>query len=200
MKLASGAARGLSFLHGSKNSRLAHGHLTSSNIIVDASGNACVADIGLHYFLPPRSSSSDSPHAPSEVAVNQQSRLSQKADVYNFGVVLLEILTGKTARVERQMSLEKWVAKRQAEGWRWEMLDLELWRYKEMEHEMKTLLQIACLCLARVPRDRPEMSMVEKMIEDIRMKGRQKDRSVHSPDLTSHHSSQSESTPNFTSS
>ena len=65
-----------------------------------------------------------------------------------------------------------------------------------MEKEMKSLLQIALLCLAPVLRDRPKMSTIHKMIEDIRMI---KDKGVHYP-LFSGYSSQSESTPKFTSS
>ena len=56
-----------------------------------------------------------------------------------------------------------------------------------MEKEMKSLLHIALLCLAPVPRDRPKMSTIHKMIEDIRMI---KDKGVHSP-LFSRYSSQS---------
>ena len=97
-----------------------------------------------------------------------------------------------------ERSLGKWVKKRkeEEEDWKWEVFDFELWRYKEMEKEMKSLLQIALLCLASVPRDRPKMSTVHKMIEDIRMI---KDGGVHSP-LSSGYSSQSENTTNFTSS
>ncbi|RVX17584.1 putative inactive receptor kinase [Vitis vinifera] len=125
LKLASGAARGLAFLHGCNKSKLTHGHLTSSNIIVDTSGNACIADIGLHHFLPAQSSSSDNAYTPPELAVNHHhAKLSQKADVYSFGVVLLEILTGKMVVGEGETSLAKWVEMRQEEEWTWEVFDL----------------------------------------------------------------------------
>ena len=47
-----------------------------------------------------------------------------------------------------------------------------------MEKEMKSLMQISLLCLAPVPKDRPKMSTIHKMIEDIRMI---KVGGVHSP-------------------
>ena len=47
-----------------------------------------------------------------------------------------------------------------------------------MEKEMKSLLQIALLCLAPIPKDHPKMSTVHKMIEDIWII---KDGGVHSP-------------------
>lgn len=134
------------------------------------------------------------------MAVTHHVKSSQKGDVYSFGVVLLEILTGKTVVGEGETSLAKWVKKRQEEKeWKWEVFDFELWRYKEMKMEMKSLLQIALLCLSPNPRDRPKMNTVQKMVEDIRRKDGEKDDELHSP-LSSGYSSHSESTPNFTSS
>ena len=81
---------------------------------------------------------------------------------------------------EGERSLGKWVKNREdeEEDWKWEVFDFELWRYKEVEKEMKSLLRIALLYLASVPRDRPKMSTVHKMIEDIRII---KDQGVRSP-------------------
>ena len=63
-----------------------------------------------------------------------------------------------------------------------------------MEKEMKSLLQIALLCLASIPRNHPKISTIHKMIEDI---GMINDGGVHSP-LSFGYYSQSKSTPNFT--
>lgn len=101
---------------------------------------------------------------------NQTRKYSQKCDVYSFGVVLLEILTGKMATSEGETSLAKWVQRVAREEWTWDVFDFELVRYKEMEEEMTALLQVAILCLASSPKDRPKMSMVHKTIEDIRTK------------------------------
>ncbi|KAK1266687.1 putative leucine-rich repeat receptor-like protein kinase [Acorus gramineus] len=95
-------------------------------------------------------------------------------------------------------SHQHWVRKivREEEYWTSKVLDLEILRYKEMESEMIALLQVALLCLATTPQDRPKMSIVYKMIEDIRERG-SRGRVSASPSVIS---VISEDTPNFTSS
>ncbi|KAK3026869.1 hypothetical protein RJ639_041996 [Escallonia herrerae] len=211
LKLASGSAAGVAFLHSHNKSKLFHGHLTSSSIIVDHLGNACISDIGLHQLFQVPASPNNAYKAP-ELSPNgnttdstnnhRSKKFSQTCDVYSFGMVLLEILTGKAATSEGGASLVKWVRRVVQEEWTWEVFDYELLRYKEMEEEMVALLQVALLCLAQSPRDRPKMSVVQQMIEDIRRKGG-REREARSPlnGLSSDSSpSESECTPNFISS
>ncbi|KAF8040675.1 hypothetical protein BT93_B2796 [Corymbia citriodora subsp. variegata] len=174
IELAAGAASGLAYLHEYSNAKLVHGHVTSSNIIVDDSGGACISDIGLHQLLP-SPLPSDSTYTAPELMLHHnhgstQRKYTQKCDVYSFGVVILEILTGKMATGEGETSLVKWVQRVPQEEWRREVFDFELLGYKDMEEDMTALLQVALLCLATLPRDRPKMSVVHNMIEDIRTK------------------------------
>lgn len=183
LKLASGSAQGLAFLHSQKNSKLSHGNLTSSNIIIDHLGNACISDIGLNLLLQIPFSPNNAYKAPELTQLNDTANnnninniptrnYSKKCDVYSFGIILLEILTGKTANVEEEGSLANWVRRVMVqEEWSWELFDFELLRYKEMQGEMVALLHVALLCLALSPSDRPEMSVVHKMVGDIRVKG-----------------------------
>lgn len=202
LKLASGAAKGVAFLHDHHKFRVYHGHLTSSSIIVDNFGNACIADVGLHQLLRLSFSSTNAYTAPELLLNNSGSSLrkfTQKCDVYSFGVVLLEMLTGKmVTEVDGETSLVKWFQSVGREEWTWEVLDFELLRYKDMEEEMVALLQVALLCLSPLPKHRPTMSMVHRMIEDVRTKGRNSIlEDLSSPDGSS---PLSESTPKFISS
>ncbi|KAF2304338.1 hypothetical protein GH714_030200 [Hevea brasiliensis] len=212
LKIASGSVKGLAFLHGYNKAKLFHGNLTSSNILVDQFGNACISEICLRQLLhSPSPLSNNSYKAPELMPNNNNSvghgngKFTQKCDVYSFGVILLEILTGKMPNCEGEKSLVRWVQRVWREEWTWEVFDFELYRCKEMEEEMMALMQVALLCLAPLPRDRPKMSMVHRMIEDIRTKGARQG-GIGSPnsilnDLSSDSSpSVSENTINFISS
>lgn len=175
LKFALGSAQGLAFLHSRK---LVHGNLTSSNIIIDHLRHPCISDIGLNLLLQIPSSLTNPYRAPELVQAvdtrhNNQSIKSytKKCDVYSFGVILLEILTGKTAWIEGEGRLVNWVeGLMKQDNWTWEVFDFEMLRYKEMEGEMKALLQVALLCLVSSPNQRLEMILVKKMIDDIKVR------------------------------
>lgn len=178
LRLASDSARGIAFLHDNNKAKLFHGHLTSSNILVDRLGNACIADAGLHQLLYLSLSPHSAYTAPELITLGNYKtstspkKYTQKCDVYSFGVILLEILTGKMVEEgENRLSLVKWIQGMDREEWTtWEVLDVELLVYKDMENEIMALMQVALLCLATSPKDRPTMSMVYRMIEDMRTK------------------------------
>eukprot|EP00250_Pteridium_aquilinum_P011834 c20338_g2_i1 orf=286-2379(+) len=171
VKIALGAARGLAFIHHQcKAQKLPHGNIKSSNILLDKNGNACISDFGLVLMASSSVVSSRlvGYRAPEH---NESKKISQRADVYSFGVLLLEILTGKAptqsyARDEG-VDLPKWVQSVVQEEWTAEVFDLELLRYKNIEEEMVAMLQIAMSCVSQAPEQRPRMSQVVKMIEGI---------------------------------
>ncbi|OIV90909.1 hypothetical protein TanjilG_16869 [Lupinus angustifolius] len=174
LKIAAGAARGVAFIHNScKSLRLTHGNIKSTNILLDKQGNACVSDFGLSIFAVP-GCRSNGYHAPEAIALDGRKQ-SQKSDVYSFGVVLLELLTGKcpSSAVDSNsgsgtIDLPRWVQSVVREEWTAEVFDIELMRYKDIEEEMVGLLQIAMACTAAAPDQRPRMSHVAKMIEELR--------------------------------
>ncbi|PIA64313.1 hypothetical protein AQUCO_00100059v1 [Aquilegia coerulea] len=171
LKFALGVAEGLVYLHNASKSKLSHGHLTSSNVVIDEEGSAHLSDVALHQLMVTAAPTNTEYKAPELMLNTHNSRKSsQKSDVYSFGVILLEILTGKMAMGEGETSLVKWVQSVVREEWTSEVFDFELLRYKEMEEEMVALLQVALLCLTPTPHNRPKISVVHKMIKDIRMK------------------------------
>ncbi|XP_026399565.1 probable leucine-rich repeat receptor-like protein kinase At1g68400 [Papaver somniferum] len=184
LKFASGVAEGLAFLHVANDRKLSHGNLTSANVVIDKENNACIADAALcHIFVAPANVTNNGYKAP-ELMYNAHNyrKLSQKCDVYSLGVILLEILTGKMAVYEGETSLAKWVQCVGKEEWETEVFDFELPRDNVTVGEMVCLFQIALLCVAQVPNDRPNASVVHKMIEDVKTKGRTSTTFVHRGD------------------
>lgn len=168
--IALGAARGIEYLH-SQGPDVSHGNIKSSNILLTKSYDARVSDFGLAQLVGP-------PSSPTRVAgyrapeVTDPRKVSQKADVYSFGVLLLELLTGKAPTHailnEEGVDLPRWVQSIVREEWTSEVFDLELLRYQNVEEEMVQLLQLAIDCAAQYPDKRPAISEVTKRIEDLR--------------------------------
>ncbi|KAL3687617.1 hypothetical protein R1sor_013926 [Riccia sorocarpa] len=175
LKIALGAARGLAYLHQECGSqKIPHGNIKSSNILLDKNYNACIADYGLALLMTSSAATTRMAgyRAPEHADTK---RISQRADVYSFGVVLLELLTGKApvpaysnAAQEEGIDLPRWVHSVVREEWTAEVFDIELMRYRNIEEEMVGLLQVAMVCVSPAPEQRPKMSQVVKMIEDIR--------------------------------
>ncbi|XP_010916433.1 probable leucine-rich repeat receptor-like protein kinase At1g68400 [Elaeis guineensis] len=171
MRIAAGAARGLAFIHhASKAPKLAHGNIKSSNILIDKTGNARLADFGLALLGPAAAARYGGYRSPEAPADGRRPWSSQRADVYAFGVVLLELLTGKPAADGGGgvIDLPRWVQSVVREEWTAEVFDLELMRYKGIEEELVGTLQIAMGCTATSPDQRPRIGHVVKMIEEIR--------------------------------
>nr|KYP55521.1 putative serine/threonine-protein kinase NAK [Cajanus cajan] len=101
IKVAIGAARGLSFLHDSKQ-QIIYRDFKASNILLDSEFNAKLSDFGLAKAGPTGDHSHVSTQvlgthgyaAPEYIATG---RLTSRCDVYSFGVVLLELLSGRHA-------------------------------------------------------------------------------------------------------
>ncbi|KAM3328444.1 putative leucine-rich repeat receptor-like protein kinase [Capsicum galapagoense] len=179
LKIAAGAARGLAFIHNScKSLKLTHGNIKSTNILIDKSGNARVSDFGLAIFATPSSIPKTNGYRAPEVALDGR-KITQKSDIYSFGVLLLELLTGKCPSVVDNgggvattyggvLDLPRWVQSVVREEWTAEVFDLELMRYKDIEEEMVGLLQIAMACTSTSPDQRPKVNYVVKMIEELR--------------------------------
>ncbi|KAK1298861.1 putative leucine-rich repeat receptor-like protein kinase [Acorus calamus] len=181
VRIVAGAARGLAHIHrAGKSPRIAHGNVKSTNVLIDKSGEARVSDFGLSSLLPSAVGSqlrSNGYRAPEMSSDGRKA--TQKADVYAFGVLLLEVLTGKCpsgtvdaytggAAGATVVDLPRWVQSVVREEWTAEVFDLELMRYKGIEEEMVSMLQIALACASVSPDQRPKMSHVVRMIDEIR--------------------------------
>ncbi|KAK8588432.1 hypothetical protein V6N12_022874 [Hibiscus sabdariffa] len=117
MKIAVDAAKGLEYLHDKANPPVIYRDLKSSNILLDKELNAKLSDFGLAKLGP----MGDNTHVSSRVMgtygycapeYQRTGHLTVKSDLYSFGVVLLELITGRrvidTTRPNKEQNLVTW--------------------------------------------------------------------------------------------
>ncbi|KAF5753101.1 putative serine/threonine-protein kinase cx32 [Tripterygium wilfordii] len=175
LKIAIGAAHGLAFLH-SSDKKVIYRDFKASNILLDANYTAKISDFGLAKLGPSGGESHVTTRvmgtygyaAPEYIATGH---LYVKSDVYGFGVVLLEMLTGlralDTKRPSGQQNLVEWLKadlshKRKLKT----MIDGRI----EGQCSSKAVWQAAQItlkCLEPDPKSRPSMKEVVEVLERI---------------------------------
>ncbi|MBA0823487.1 hypothetical protein Goarm_020217 [Gossypium armourianum] len=174
-KIAIGAARGLAFLHHNCTPHIIHRDMKSSNVLLDENLEARISDFGMARLM----SAMDTHLSVSTLAGTpgyvppeyyQSFRCSAKGDVYSYGVVLLELLTGKrpTDSVDfGDNNLVGWV-KQHAKLKIGDIFDLELMKEEpSLEIELLQHLNVACACLDDRPWRRPTMIQVMAKFKEI---------------------------------
>lgn len=139
---------------------IAHGNLKSTNIFLDKNMNACISEYDLM-----EAEKQDQPFLSQTNSLknNNLSGVSAyntfKLDVYGFGVILLELLTGKLVE-NNGFDLARWVNSVVREEWTVEVFDKALLSEGASEERMVNLLQIALKCINPSPNERPRMSQI----------------------------------------
>ncbi|XP_064961089.1 inactive protein kinase SELMODRAFT_444075-like [Musa acuminata AAA Group] len=172
-KVAVGAARGLRYLHEEcRVGCIVHRDMRPNNILITHDFEPLVGDFGLARWQPNGDLGVETRvlgtfgYLAPEYA--QSGQITEKADVYSFGVVLMELVTGRKAidinRPRGQQCLIEWARPLLAEYAIDELIDPCLAnRYRE--HEVRSMLHAASLCIRHDPHARPRMSQVLWMLE-----------------------------------
>uniref|UniRef100_A0ACD5XT45 Uncharacterized protein n=1 Tax=Avena sativa TaxID=4498 RepID=A0ACD5XT45_AVESA len=95
VRIALGTAQALEFLHETCSPPVIHKNIKSSNVLLDSDLNPHLADCGLSFFYEDPSESLGPGYSAPECA--RPSGYTMKSDVYSYGVVMLELLTGRKA-------------------------------------------------------------------------------------------------------
>ncbi|GMH06657.1 hypothetical protein Nepgr_008497 [Nepenthes gracilis] len=174
-KIAIGAARGLAFLHHNCIPHIIHRDMKSSNVLLDENLEARVSDFGMARLmsaLDTHLSVSTLAGTPGYVPPEyyQSFRCTTRGDVYSYGVVLLELLTGKQPTDSSDFgdnNLVGWV-KQNAKVRISDVFDPLLMKEEpSLEIELLQHLKVACACLDDRSWRRPTMIQVLAMFKEI---------------------------------
>ncbi|XP_065849559.1 probable LRR receptor-like serine/threonine-protein kinase At4g31250 [Euphorbia lathyris] len=186
LKIIKGVAKGLEHLHKTlPDLPVPHGHLQSSNVILDQNFDPLLSDYALLPVL-------NTDHAQQFMVAYkspefaQTDRISRKTDVWSLGILILEILTGKfPANYLRKgkgggnSDLAAWVNSVVREEWTGEVFDMNMRGTKNGEGEMLKLLKIGMCCCEWKLEKRWDLRKAVEKIEEL------KERDSESDDLNS---------------
>ncbi|KAF6175960.1 hypothetical protein GIB67_003448 [Kingdonia uniflora] len=172
LSVAAILAEALAFMHRKLlDDGIAHGNLKSSNILLDKNMDPCITEYGLMVVdIQEHSSHANGnlSYKISDQSVNNRVYSTSKIDIYAFGVVLLELLTGKQAQQDNGIDLARWVHSVVSEEWTAEVFDKALVREGASEERMVNLLQVALKCINTSSESRPSMDKIAAMIDGIK--------------------------------
>ncbi|GLU04822.1 hypothetical protein SLE2022_219520 [Rubroshorea leprosula] len=178
IKIAAGAARGIAYLHEDCHPRIIHRDIKSSNILLDNNFEARVSDFGLaklaldaNTHITTRVMGTFGYMAP-EYATS--GKLTEKSDVFSFGVVLLELITGRkpvdTSQPMGDESLVEWARPLLSHA-----LDTE--EYESLadpklggnyvNSEMFQMVEAAAACVRHLAARRPSMGQVVRAFDSF---------------------------------
>ncbi|XP_030479847.1 serine/threonine-protein kinase-like protein ACR4 [Cannabis sativa] len=163
LRIAAGAAKGLEYLHEGVAPNIVHGCVKASNILIDVNFCARICDYGLS-FLGPRERRGIVGHVDDEYWASAGGGAACKeSDVFGFGVVLLELLTGRQCE---QGLLVKWSLPLIKEMRFNELLDPRLVFPSDVKPFVR-LGKVALACVGNSRKNRPSIGQVAVILSNL---------------------------------
>ncbi|KAB2598979.1 BRASSINOSTEROID INSENSITIVE 1-associated receptor kinase 1-like [Pyrus ussuriensis x Pyrus communis] len=173
-RIALGSARGLAYLHDHCDPKIIHRDVKAANILLDEEFEAVVGDFGLAKLMDYKDTHVTTAvrgtigHIAPEYLSTGKS--SEKTDVFGYGVMLLELITGQRAfdlarlANDDDVMLLDWVKGLLKDRRLETLVDADL-NGNYVDDEVEQLIQVALLCTQGTPGERPKMSEVVRMLE-----------------------------------
>ncbi|XP_020114717.1 PTI1-like tyrosine-protein kinase At3g15890 [Ananas comosus] len=172
MSIAIGSANGIAYLHHHATPHIIHRDIKASNVLLDSDFQARVADFGFAKLIPDGAT-----HVTTKVKGTlgylapeyaMFGKASESCDVYSFGVLLLELASGKrpieNLSPTQKLAISDWALPLAREGRFSEIADPKL-NGNYVEEELKRLVLVGLVCTQSKPERRPTMLEVVGLLK-----------------------------------